>query len=133
MFSDMVKGRGGRWVFFPSPIFHRLPFTAFPLSLFDYSSSTDRLHKINLKSCQQSGPPKETLPMATTRERGKLRIPLVPPLNIKTMWVILEHFNPVCILKRVVVNRKRELIRVKSARLLLAEKVTLLVMPRDTL
>ena len=63
------------------------------LSLFNYNRLTNHLHKANFKPCQQSGPPKETLPMATTRERGKLRIPLVPPLNVKTMWVVLEHFT----------------------------------------
>ena len=76
--------------------------------------------------------------MTTAREREgereKLRIPIVPSLDIKeTMWVVLEHFKPVCISKRVVVNSKRQLIHVKSAGLLLAEKVTLRVMPRHTL
>ena len=137
MFSDMFKGRGGRWVFFRSPICHRLPFIAFPLSLslFDYNRSTNRLHKVNLKSCLQSGPQMETLPMTTTREREreKLRIPIVPSLDIKEiMWVVLDRSKPVCILKRVV-NRKRKLIRVKSVGLLLVEKGMLRVMARDML
>ena len=73
--------------------------------------------------------------MTTTREREreKLRIPIVPSLEIKEiMWVVLDRSKPVCILKRVV-NRKRKLIRVKSVGLLLVEKGMLRVMARDML
>ena len=104
------------------------------LSLFDYSRSTDRLHKVNLK-CLLSDLLKETLPTTMTREREKPRLPLVPSLGVleEIMWVVLDQSkSPVCIFN-LVVNRKQRLIRVRSADLWLAGKVTLRVMPRGML
>ena len=104
------------------------------LSPFDCSRLTDRLHKVNLK-CLLSDLLKETPPMTTTRERERLRLPLVPSLGVleEIMWVVLDQSkSPVRIFNRVV-NRKQKLIRVRSADLWLAGKVTLRVMPRGML
>ena len=120
--------------------FHSIPrillssFHCCPLSLFDYSRSTDRLHKVNLK-CLLSDLLKETLPTTMTREREKPRLPLVPSLGVleEIMWVVLDQSkSPVCIFN-LVVNRKQRLIRVRSADLWLVGKVTLRVMPRGML
>ena len=76
---------------------------------------------------------KGNTPNGNDKGKGKAPNPVSPTTQRKNNVGRPRTFYPVCILKRVVVNRKGELIHVKSAGLLLAEKVTLRVMPKHTL